>query len=123
MQLIYCDKKGSNTGSCPCIATFKGNLVDEKGKIFLSHRCLEHRYCGTVHKSIDKESMLVLDQSKALVEVNSFLRTYIGKEVFSKFHRNKHALIGVYLKDNGSIMCQNPKNKEWKLVYYHQIIQ
>lgn len=62
------------------------------------------------------------NQSESLGNVNRFLNDLVGKDVFSKWHRNTHSFIGKYLKENGGIMCQNEHTKKWKFVYYHEIV-
>lgn len=121
MKIIYCDKKSSNTGRCGKIACYSA-LAVSKGtkKEYLIHRCEEHKLTATQGKNVDVVSVLPFPQTEEVEEVNKFLRSFIGKEIFSTWHRNKHPFIGKFLKDNGSIMCQDGRGK-WALIYYHQI--
>jgi len=123
MKLFYCDKKLSNTGRCSKVACYSALMVSKKTKNEnIINRCEEHKLAATQGKNVDTVSVMTFNQSEELEEVNSFLRGFIGKDVFSRFHRNKHPFIGKYLKQNGAIMCQDSKGK-WALIYYHQIIE
>lgn len=117
MNLKYCDKKSSNFGGCSCLATYKCEL-QLKHETKTVYRCEEHKFSGTVKGKINKNTIEPFDQQEKINEVNVFLRTLIGKEVVSKFHRGTFE--GKYIKDNGGIMCQS-HNGKWKFVYHHQI--
>lgn len=121
MKLFYCDKKSSNTGRCSNVACYSALLISKKTKNEnIVNRCEEHKLTATQGKYVDVESVMIFNQSEKLELINSFLRSYIGKEIFSTYHINKYPLIGKYLKPNGAIMCQDSKGK-WVLIYYHQI--
>ena len=123
MNLIYCNKKTSNTGTCSKIAMYTGQTVSRKGndKTKKVHRCEEHKFCGTVNHKIEHSTLTPLDQNDVINDVNNYLKSFIGKEIFSRHHRNKYPFIGCYLKPNGAIMCKGHNNK-WFLVYYNQIL-
>lgn len=118
MNLIYCDKKSSNTGRCSRLACYVCIFSSDTGKEYTQYRCEEHKTSPTANKKVKFHTSFT--QETKLNEVNSFLRTLIGKPVFSSWHRNKYPMIGKYLKSNGAIMCQDSKGK-WLLVYHHQI--
>jgi hypothetical protein len=121
IQLYYCDKKSSNTGRCSKVACYSA-LAVARGtkKEYLIHRCEEHKLTATNAKKVDVVSLVNFPQKEEHEEVNTFLRSFIGKPIFSSFHRNKYPITGKYLKDNGAIMCQDDRGK-WYLIYYHQI--
>jgi len=119
MDLIYCDKKSSNTGHCSNIACYSAMAVSKKTKKeYVLNRCEEHKLTSTANKKI--VSLIKLDQKEELDRVNKLLHSLIGKNIFSNFHRNKYPLVGKYLKDNGGIMCKDSRGK-WQYVYYRQI--
>ena len=109
--LIYCNKRYSGCATCGELADYSG-LVTKKGNEKLIYRCEKHK------NELGNGKVSPIDQSLELNRVNSVLKSYIGKEVVSEWH--KEHLMGVYLKHNGGIMCQDQEDK-WKFVYYHEI--
>lgn len=67
------------------------------------------------------ESIEEVDQSKNVEEINTYLRTLIGKNIRSTRDRAK-ALVPQYLGKNCAIMCLQPITRAYKYVYYNQII-
>ena len=123
MNILYCDKKLSNTGTCVHLATYKSKFITKKnkdnGQITTHHRCDQHKTTSTVHTIwLSSEP---ITQYFEIDNIITTLKTYIGKEITSSWHRNKYPLIGKFIKDCG-IMCLEDKTKKWVYVYYHQIV-
>jgi hypothetical protein len=119
--LVYCDKKLSNTSRCSKLAQFSCNSFTSNGNEQKHHRCFEHKLTATSNSKVDPQTLSEFNQRENIIEVQSYLQQFIGKEVFSRHHKNKRPYTGVYLKNNGAIMCKDNRDK-WYLVYYHQII-
>lgn len=119
-KLRYCDKKLSNSGTCSRLAAYSCTATSKAGNTRNHLRCFEHRFTPTVHSIVDRETVKEFNQSTEIEKVSEFLRSFIGKEVHSKWHRTIKPFIGVYIKNNGSIMCKDHKD-QWRLVFYHQI--
>lgn len=118
MEVIFCDKKLSNTSSCSNVACYSSMLVSEKTKKeYVHNRCEQHK--STATQGSKCTSFLELDQTEKVKEVRTKLLALIGTKILSKFHRTKFPILIKYVKNCG-VMCLSDKGK-WLYVYYHQI--
>jgi hypothetical protein len=121
--LKYCQCK-TGTGHCSNIATFKVKLgpkkLTDKPKFINAYRCTKHIDKGTVSKKVVEKAEC--NQVNDLEQINTYLRSLIGKKIRSRFHHNQVIEVK-YLKDNGAVMGFQPVTKKWKYIYYNQITE
>lgn len=123
IKLKYCDKKSGNYSHCANLATYqckKQSKDNPNGEVKFCFRCEKHKNSSTANQKIIDS--VPFEQEENLKKVFLCLNSLIGKDVFSKWHRNKNSFIAKYVKPNGGVMCQNEYTGKWKFVYYHEII-
>ena len=118
--LYYCGKQLSNHGSsCSNLAKYNRTYFNTKtGEKCADWRCEKHKHSNMKNK--EKMSFVIYSQASMLRSINIMLEAHIGKNVFSRFHKNKYSFTGKFLTKNGAIMCQDNRG-QWKCVYYNQL--
>lgn len=126
-KLHYCDKKCSNRSKCANIATHQVKLKNKANKDNPSahqewqYRCTEHAMTPTVNKVV--VDINTFDQSYALTMINTFLLSLIDKNIKSKVHTARQLRVKYIKPNTGGVMCFQEHSKQWKFVYYDQIIE
>ena len=112
-KLKYCEKKIGNSSTCGNLAQYKVILGDS-----YCYRCEKHKNTKTRTKKVQKIENF--NQTIELYEVNKYLKSLIGKTIFSNFHKKE--LLVKYVKTNASIMCID-NHGDYKLVFHNQITE